>query len=150
MRRYLTGMAASLLCVVMLTQSAHGWGGGRYISGGHPYHNGWLFVPPESAYSGVTLTPPMWYGAPAYYYPQSYLAPGAYYGPIQYPATPMVLPQNVGYPTYGPTDQLGAISNMHPAIIQHTIKPANTGFHTTTLTSSGWIACARSMVLTGC
>lgn len=64
--------------------------GGRYYSDLHPYHNGYPFVPPSSAYEAVRVRPPAWFGAPAYYYPQSYLAPGySYYPPASYPGVPV-------------------------------------------------------------
>jgi hypothetical protein len=63
----------------------------RKMMGGHPYHNGYYFIPPSSAYEAVTLRPPIRYGAPAYYYPESYLAPApaVYMVPVTwYPGVP--------------------------------------------------------------
>lgn len=72
---------------------------GRYYFDGHPYHNGYPFVPPSSAYEAVGLRPPFWYGVPAYYIPQSYMAPGnSYYPPAWYPGYPSVSTwRNAGY-----------------------------------------------------
>lgn len=65
--------------------------GGRYYFDPHPYHNGYFFVPPSSAYEEVRLRPPFWFGVPAYYIPQSYLAPGTdYYPPAWYPTYPNI------------------------------------------------------------
>ena len=47
--------------------------GARTIPGGHPYHQGHLFIPPASAYQAVRLRAPIQFGVPAYYYPGSYL-----------------------------------------------------------------------------
>ena len=47
----------------------------------HPYHAGYHFIPPASAYSGVMFRPPIQFGAPAYYFLGSYLPPGASYYP---------------------------------------------------------------------
>lgn len=69
--------------------------GGRRIYGGHPYHNGYHFIPPASAWDPVLVRPPVRYGAPMYYFPESYLAPDrAYYPPAHYP--------------YVSTDRIGA------------------------------------------
>lgn len=54
---------------------------GRKFSGGHPYHNGYHFVAPSSAYEGVWYRPPFRYGSPAYHFPHSYLVPGKTYYP---------------------------------------------------------------------
>jgi hypothetical protein len=78
---------AFFVALFLAAPEAKAWGRGRFISGGHPYHNGHLFIPPESAYSAVTYRPPVWFGAPAYYYPGSYLpAGGVLPGPVVYPS----------------------------------------------------------------
>lgn len=62
---------------------------GRMISGGHPYHNGYHFIPPASAWDPVRLRPPIWYGAPAYYFPGAYLGEQrSFYPPADYPYVP--------------------------------------------------------------
>lgn len=64
--------------------------GGRMYFGGHPYHNGYYFIPPSSAYEAPSLMPPPRYGIPAYYIPSSYLAPGVTYYPMaDYPYVPV-------------------------------------------------------------
>lgn len=55
--------------------------GGRYVAGGHPYHSGYHFIPPSSAYEAISYYPPFHYGIPSYYAPASYLAPG-YLAPV--------------------------------------------------------------------
>ena len=65
----------SFVVAATLMGASSATAGGRTLSGGHPYHNGYLFVPPASAYEAVNYRPPLRYGAPAYYFPQSYLAP---------------------------------------------------------------------------
>ena len=70
------------LCIPTSTATA----GSRTISGGHPYHNGYYFIPPASAWEAPRVRPPIRYGAPAYYYPQSYMPAGVYYNPtVFYP-----------------------------------------------------------------
>jgi len=74
-------VAGGMLCVAA---EANAWGGRMYF-GGHPYHSGNYAVPPVSAYQGVRVRPPIRYGAPAYYFPQSYLGPGAAYSYVPHP-----------------------------------------------------------------
>lgn len=70
--------------------------GGRRYAGGHPYHNGYLFIPPASAYESVRLAPPPRYGIPAYYVPSSYLPPGfTYQTPVLYQNVPLT--KSAGY-----------------------------------------------------
>lgn len=78
-------------------------GGGRKISGDHPYHNGYLFIPPASAYEAVRVRPPVWMGAPSYYYPGSYLS-GSYstYPPPVYPGVPVWRAGGYFMADYGP------------------------------------------------
>ena len=75
-----------IVLVATLFLSTEALANGRYYTGGHPYHNGFPFVPPSSAYESVRVRPPFWYGAPAYYYPQSYLGGSVpnVYGPTTY------------------------------------------------------------------
>lgn len=64
--------------------------GGRRYTGGHPYHNGYYYIPPSSAYESVRVFPPPRYGVPAYYVPASYMPPGALRATMPtYPGTPM-------------------------------------------------------------
>ncbi|QDU59792.1 hypothetical protein Pan216_06250 [Planctomycetes bacterium Pan216] len=94
-RHFLFAGAFGLVALLGTAENAMAWGSGwggsmRFQSGGHPYHNGYLFIPPASAYSAVTVRPPVWYGTPSYYYPESYLpAAQAVYPPTNYPGTPM-------------------------------------------------------------
>lgn len=91
--RVLIAAAAVVVGFTLCTDRADAFG--RQISGGHPYHNGYYFIPPASAYEAVQVRPPIFYGAPAYYYPESYLAPGATYYPVsEYPYT---TPARAGY-----------------------------------------------------
>lgn len=72
---------------VLLLSASLSEAGGRFYSGGHPYHNGYPFMPPASAYEAVRVRPPFYRGVPAYYIPGSYLGgsvPG-YYPPTTYP-----------------------------------------------------------------
>lgn len=90
-------IGAAILVGTLLTSSrALAWGE-RWVSGGHPYHNGYLFVPPSSAYEAVRYRPPIWYGPPAYYYPESYLGPDfmSYYPQPDFPWV------NMGRARYG-------------------------------------------------
>ncbi|MGL4465313.1 MAG: hypothetical protein ACRC1K_24420 [Planctomycetia bacterium] len=85
--------AAVVSAAAFAPATAQAWGG-RYYSGGHPYHNGYYAVPPASAYEAVSVRPPVFFGAPAYYYPGSYLpAEMSYYPPADYSQGP-------GYTTY--------------------------------------------------
>jgi len=90
-----------LVLAVVLAATGAAQAGGRFYSGGHPYHNGYLFMPPSSAYEAVRVRPPFFYGVPAYYYPESYLGGGvqANYPGYYPPAT---------YPQYFPTWRAGA------------------------------------------
>ena len=84
-------LAAGLVvgAVACLANDAQAFNKMRKMMGGHPYHNGYYSVPPASAYQAVRLRPPVRYGAPAYYYPGSYLAPGtSYYPAAWYPGVP--------------------------------------------------------------
>lgn len=74
------GILTAVFMMGALAPKADAWWGRKY-TGGHPYHNGYLAVPPASAYEAVRLRPPAYYGAPAYYYPQSYLGVGNPYQP---------------------------------------------------------------------
>jgi hypothetical protein len=86
--RYLVVLGLAALGATFAAQDAAAFGG-RYFSGGHPYHNGFLFVPPASAYEPVWIRPPFRYGTPAYYFPASYLSPtSAIYPPAPYPGIP--------------------------------------------------------------
>ena len=99
MRKLLLGVG---LVVATLMVAADAQAGGRayWARAEHPYHapglsQGWYAYPPVSSYSAVTLRPPIAYGAPAYYYPESYLAvdpvyayPTAYPYSYYYPAGP--------------------------------------------------------------
>lgn len=79
-------MAAGVVLLGAERVDAHG---GRFYSGGHPYHNGFHFVPPASAYEPVWIRPPFRYGVPANYFPASYLSPDTgYYPPQPYPGIP--------------------------------------------------------------
>lgn len=59
-----------------LTSASSAMAHGRKFVGDHPYHVGYYAVPPVSAYEAVRVRPPMRYGAPMYYYPESYLPAG--------------------------------------------------------------------------
>jgi hypothetical protein len=91
-----------LMAVVLLTALA-GVGqveaGGRFYRGDHPYHSGYHFMPPSSAYEAVRVRPPFYRGVPAYYFPESYLGGSV---PSVYPPT--------GYPFnyFAPRGQAGA------------------------------------------
>ena len=93
MRPITLALAVLLTIGVAATAQADGWpnfqplfGGSRPYVGGHPYHDGNLFIPPSSAYSAVGPRPPLRYGAPSYYYPASFL----YMGPqVRYGYYPM-------------------------------------------------------------
>lgn len=90
MLKFRTLLVAGIVALGFASQGneAHAFGG-RYFSGGHPYHNGFLFVPPASAYEPVWIRPPFRYGAPAYYFPGSYLSPtSTIYPPAPYPGIP--------------------------------------------------------------
>ncbi len=73
--------------------------GGRFYRGGHPYHNGYPFMPPASAYESVRVPAPFYRGVPAYYFPESYLGGSV---PSVYP--PTAYPYNY----YAPRGQAGA------------------------------------------
>lgn len=91
--RVLVAVGVALAGWCIADSEAHAFG--RQISGGHPYHNGAYFIPPASAYEAVSYRPPFRYGVPAYYYPESYLAPGVTYYPVsEYPWFP---PARAGY-----------------------------------------------------
>lgn len=79
-----------LVIGLLLSLSPNSEAAGRYYSGGHPYHNGYLFMPPSSAYEAVRIRPPFHYGVPAYYYPESYLGGQRYgfYPPATYQYAP--------------------------------------------------------------
>lgn len=84
---WLAGFAFAIGLCVSNTAAA---GGGRMVSGDHPYHSGYLFIPPASAYDAVSVRPPVWFGAPAYYYSGSYTAPGyGVYPGAYYPGVPV-------------------------------------------------------------
>jgi hypothetical protein len=107
MIRKLLFAAFAATAFVLLGGSAQAHGPfGRYVTGGDPYHNGYLYVPPASAYMGVTYGPPIFFGHPAYYHPGSYM--GAQYpysfGPTQYPSGPACY----GSPVYGGYGSCGA------------------------------------------
>jgi hypothetical protein len=71
---------------ILLTTANVGLADGRFYNGGHPYHNGYPFMPPASAYESVRVYPPFHRGVPMYYFPGSYLGgsvPG-YYPPATY------------------------------------------------------------------
>jgi hypothetical protein len=78
------------LVIVGVLCAAESRAAGRYYSGGHPYHNGFHFMPPASAHEAVRVRPPFRYGVPAYYFPESYLgAPQrGFYPPVNYQYAP--------------------------------------------------------------
>ena len=88
LRKFLAvGLATAGLAITGEAQA--GGAGPRAVVGGHPYHNGNLFIPPSSAYEGPRVFPPARYGFPAYYVPGSYLPPGIAYRPfVWYPGVP--------------------------------------------------------------
>lgn len=91
----------TILTLSLWSGKAHAFGG-RYFSGGHPYHNGFLFVPPSSAYEAVGYRPPIRYGAPAYYFPASYLSPASgVFPPPMYPGVPAWRAGGYYMSTYG-------------------------------------------------
>lgn len=95
-------LAGAMTAGFLLTASSADAGGGRKIIGGHPYHNGNYFIPPSSAYEGVRVYPPFRYGAPAYYFPGSYLPAGvAPFSFTTYPGTPFGRAGGYYLSTYG-------------------------------------------------
>lgn len=89
MSRISCGVVALVISVVV-SFATDSNAAGRYYSGGHPYHNGYYFMPPSSAYESVRVRPPFHYGVPAYYYPSSYLGAPQYgfYPPATYQYAP--------------------------------------------------------------
>ncbi len=84
-------------CAIALGLAATGskvFASGRHNK--HPYHAGYQFIPPQSAYSGIRFPAPIGFGVPAYYFPGSYLPPGMTYQiPRSYPY--YIPPGRAGY-----------------------------------------------------
>lgn len=95
-------MAAASLGLALGATCVSEAGGGRKVSGDHPYHNGYLFIPPSSAYEAVRVRPPVWMGAPAYYYPGSYMSGYSVYPPPVYPGVPVWRAGGYFMADYGP------------------------------------------------
>ena len=75
-RRTWGALALGLMAALATSAEA---GGGRVRMpwyGVDPYHSGYLYVPPASAYMGPSVMPPARYGFPSYYVTSSYLPAG--------------------------------------------------------------------------
>jgi hypothetical protein len=85
-------LVAAIVAAGAMADQAQAFNRMRKRMGGHPYHNGYYFIPPSSAYEWVRVRPPIRYGAPAYYFPESYLGPSAFEGGMPaawYPGIPV-------------------------------------------------------------